>query len=64
MQEVLAVLEEGVEAADMLDMLQVVMKEAVMVVMVQQEAMVEAEGVVVIVMTAALVALAVLVALD
>ena len=47
-QEVLAVLEEGVEAAEMLGLLRVLMEEKVMVVMVQQEGMAEVEGAVVI----------------
>ena len=67
-QEILAVLEEEAEAAEMLGQLQVLMEEAVMVVMVQQEAMAEAEGVaataVPTIMAAALLALAALVALD
>ena len=59
-------LEEEAEAAEMLGILQVLMEEKVMVVMVQQEAMVEAEGVAVKAMRAlkALAALAALVVLD
>ena len=62
-QEVLAVLEEEVEAAEMLGFLRVLLEEKVMLVMVQREAMAEVEGVVVEAMTA-LSALAALVALD
>ena len=60
-KEVLAVLEEEVGLAEMLGWLQV--EDTIMVVMVQREAMAEAEGVVVVVM-AELLALAALVALD
>ena len=63
MQEILAVLEEEAEAAEMLGLLQVLLEEKVMLVMAQREAMAEAEGVVVEAMTA-LSALAALVALD
>ena len=62
-QEILAVLEEEAEAAEMLGRLQVLMEEKVMVVMAEREVMAEAEGVVVEAMMA-LSALAALVALD
>ena len=62
-QEVLAVLEEEAEAAEMLVLLQVLLEEKVMLVMAEREVMVEAEGVVAVAMMA-LSALAALVALD
>ena len=49
-QEVLAVLEEGVEAAEVLGRLQVLIQQEKMLVMVQQEVMVEVEGAAVIIL--------------
>ena len=42
-QEVLVALEEEAEAAELLGLVQVILEEEIMVVMVQQEAMVEEE---------------------
>ena len=62
-QEVLAVLEEGAEAAEVLGLLEVLLEEQGMVVMAELVVMVEVEGVVVIA-GAAFSALAALAALD